>query len=394
MSITVLNYLDQKLVDNITQQASMRASTTAATTESSDFAASLSESSKALASNNNSNNSTNNTTNSSTTVSSPADYETFFQEASDSYGVSTTLLKSIARAESNFNPSAVSSAGAIGIMQLMPATAAALGVSNSYDARENIMGGAKYISQLLSKYEGNISLALAAYNAGSNNVDKYGGIPPFTETQNYVQKVLSYMNGSFSTESSSNTTASYSSGIFGLTGEERDAANEMLGKFFAANNITKSTLDMFVHLLKNLSSVVGNTSTGTNSSTANTSVATSDVYPAASTSAPVLPETSAVAITGTAIPAPAIPTVDPVVTEDDSSTDETISSDEESAMDTPITPDSNAEENSIEENPIEESTIEESTIEESTIGESTIGENNATDTSSNSTGDAIAAPSI
>ena len=82
----------------------------------------------------------------------------------------------------------------MGIMQLMPATASSLGVSNAYDARENILGGAKYISQLLQQYQGDTSLALAAYNAGSNNVNKYGGIPPFTETQNYVSKVLGYYN--------------------------------------------------------------------------------------------------------------------------------------------------------------------------------------------------------
>lgn len=342
MSITVLNYLDQELVNSITQQAAMRANAAATTTEGSDFATSLSESSKALASNDSSTGSQTNTTAASgTTVSCPENYESYFKEASDAYGVSTTLLKSIAKAESSFDASAVSSAGAVGIMQLMPATAASLGVSNSYDARENIMGGAKYISQLLSKYEGNISLALAAYNAGSNNVDKYGGIPPFTETQNYVKKVLSYMNGTFSTESFSNTASSYNSGIFGLTGEERDAANEMLGKFFAANNITKSTLDTLVALLKNLSTAVGNTSTSTSSSIANTSAADSSAYPAASTTAPVLPETPAAAITGTAIPAPAIPTVDPVVTEGDSSAEETISSpDGDNAMDTAVTPDS------------------------------------------------------
>ena len=195
MSITVLNYLDQELVNSITQQAAMRANAAATTTEGSDFATSLSESSKALASNDSSTGSQTNTTAASgTTVSCPENYESYFKEASDAYGVSTTLLKSIAKAESSFDASAVSRAGAVGIMQLMPATAASLGVSNSYDARENIMGGAKYISQLLSKYEGNISLALAAYNAGSNNVDKYGGIPPFTETQHYVKKVLSSMN--------------------------------------------------------------------------------------------------------------------------------------------------------------------------------------------------------
>jgi soluble lytic murein transglycosylase-like protein len=119
----------------------------------------------------------------------------YFAEASATYGVDEKLLKAVAKAESNFNPSAVSSAGAIGIMQLMPSTAAGLGVSDSFDARENILGGAKYLSQLLNKYNGDTSLALAAYNAGSSRVDEYGGIPPFTETQNYVKKVLAYYQG-------------------------------------------------------------------------------------------------------------------------------------------------------------------------------------------------------
>jgi soluble lytic murein transglycosylase-like protein len=119
----------------------------------------------------------------------------YFDEASATYGVDEKLLKAVAKAESNFNPSAVSSAGAIGIMQLMPSTAAGLGVSDSFDARENILGGAKYLSQLLNKYNGDTSLALAAYNAGSARVDEYGGIPPFTETQNYVAKVLAYYQG-------------------------------------------------------------------------------------------------------------------------------------------------------------------------------------------------------
>lgn len=123
---------------------------------------------------------------------------TIFKEASETYGVSENLLTAMAKQESNFRADATSSSGAMGIMQLMPATAAALGCENPYDARENIMAGAKYISQLLERYDGNTSLALAAYNAGSGNVAKYGGIPPFAETQNYVQKVLGYMGESVS----------------------------------------------------------------------------------------------------------------------------------------------------------------------------------------------------
>ena len=118
----------------------------------------------------------------------------YFKEAAEIYNVDVKLLKSIARAESNFNPSVVSHAGAIGVMQLMPSTAAGLGVSNAYDARHNILGGAKYISQMLNKYNGNVSLALAAYNAGPGAVNKYNGIPPYEETQNYVVKVQGYYN--------------------------------------------------------------------------------------------------------------------------------------------------------------------------------------------------------
>ena len=120
--------------------------------------------------------------------------DSIFQKAADTYQIPVNLLKAIGKQESDFNPNAVSKCGAQGIMQLMPATAASLGVTDSFDAQQNIMGGAKYIAELLDQYDGNISYALAAYNAGSNNVNKYGGIPPFKETQNYVVKVTDYMN--------------------------------------------------------------------------------------------------------------------------------------------------------------------------------------------------------
>lgn len=120
--------------------------------------------------------------------------EEIYTEASMTYGVSSDLLKAMTKQESNFDPNATSRSGAQGLMQLMPATAAGLGVSNAYDPYQNIMGGAKYIRQMLDRYNGNLSLALAAYNAGCNNVDKYGGIPPFAETQNYVSKILGFLN--------------------------------------------------------------------------------------------------------------------------------------------------------------------------------------------------------
>ena len=120
--------------------------------------------------------------------------EEYFEEASSTYEVDLKLLKCIALVESDFNANCTSSAGAMGVMQLMPETAKELGVENPYDAYENIMGGAKLISQLLDKYDGDIALAAAAYNAGSGAVAKYNGIPPYTETQNYVKKVLSHYN--------------------------------------------------------------------------------------------------------------------------------------------------------------------------------------------------------
>lgn len=123
----------------------------------------------------------------------PAEYEHIIKSCADRYCVSPSLIKAVIQAESGYNPNAVSRAGASGLMQLMPGTARSLKVTNSFDPKDNVEGGVKYLRFLLDTFRGDVSLALAAYNAGLNKVAKFGGIPPYTETQNYVTRVLSYM---------------------------------------------------------------------------------------------------------------------------------------------------------------------------------------------------------
>lgn len=122
-------------------------------------------------------------------VEVPSTTEEIIEAAAAKYNVDPDLVKAIATAESDWDQNAVSPVGAIGVMQLMPETAAALGV-NPYDEQENIEGGALYIRQMLDTFGGNVRKAVAAYNAGPNAVKQYGGVPPYSETQNYVGRVL------------------------------------------------------------------------------------------------------------------------------------------------------------------------------------------------------------
>ncbi len=116
-------------------------------------------------------------------------YDEIIEEASRKYDLDSDLIRAVMQAESAFHPFAVSRAGAEGLMQLMPELSDEMGVSNAFDPRENIMGGVRYLKRLLTHHNGDLDLALASYNAGPGNVERYGGIPPFRETRNYVRTI-------------------------------------------------------------------------------------------------------------------------------------------------------------------------------------------------------------
>ena len=118
------------------------------------------------------------------------------EEAARAYSLDPALVNAVIRVESSFNPYAVSRKGAQGLMQIMPETADSLGIRNVFNPRENIFGGCKYLRKLLDDHNGNLRLALAAYNAGPTAVKEYGGIPPYRETRNYIRKVLTHYKGS------------------------------------------------------------------------------------------------------------------------------------------------------------------------------------------------------
>ncbi len=123
---------------------------------------------------------------------STSQYDPLIEQAAARYGIDPAVLHGLIQQESGFDPEAQSSAGAAGLTQLMPGTASSLGVANPLNPAESIEGGARYLSQMMSRFGGNTEDALAAYNAGPGAVQQYGGVPPYAETQSYVQKVLGY----------------------------------------------------------------------------------------------------------------------------------------------------------------------------------------------------------
>jgi soluble lytic murein transglycosylase-like protein len=142
-----------------------------------------------------------------TASSGSSQYDPLIEEAARRYGLEPAVLHGLIQQESGFDPNATSSAGAEGLTQLMPGTAASLGVSDPMNPAQSIEGGARYLSQLMTQFGGNVSDALAAYNAGPGAVQRYGGVPPYAETESYVSKVLGYAQAYQSTAPQPSTIA-------------------------------------------------------------------------------------------------------------------------------------------------------------------------------------------
>lgn len=167
-----------------------------------------------------------------------------FKRASEKYDISYDFLTAVAKAESDFNTKCVSSAGAKGIMQLIPDECKEFKVTDPYDAEQNIMAAAKLLKAHLKKFDGDFTLAAAAYNAGSGAVKKYGGVPPYKETQNYVKKINKYMKEGVTvpdrTVSVANTDSYTGSG--GSTGVEETASTNVASGFDAGKSATDEDL--------------------------------------------------------------------------------------------------------------------------------------------------------
>jgi soluble lytic murein transglycosylase-like protein len=168
----------QQIEAMLAQAEGSASSTGAASGASSDFASALQNATATAAS--------------TATTGGGTQYEALIQQAAARNGVDPAVLHGLIQQESNFDPSAQSSAGATGLTQLMPGTATSVGVSNPLDPAESIEGGARYLGRLMSEFSGNTTDALAAYNAGPAAVKQYGGVPPYAETESYVSKVLGY----------------------------------------------------------------------------------------------------------------------------------------------------------------------------------------------------------
>ena len=154
----------------------------------------------------------------------PEDLKPVFQKAAEKYNIDYNILVSVAYAESNFHSGSTSKSGAMGIMQLMPATAKYLGVKDAYDPEQNIMGGARYLAEKFNQH-GSVKLGLAAYNAGSNAVKKYNGVPPYNETQNYVKKILGCI-GTDGSESGFVSSKDYDYTAASVYGTQEDGAGQ------------------------------------------------------------------------------------------------------------------------------------------------------------------------